>query len=107
METSETPLDPPLDRSIVFISEAETPCQKWGGSVFMKFTIYIHSEILHPSFDPLTTKFCQKWEGGLKPPLPPQVLCLSSVLYTCKNLLPEVYITTKVAYSYTFLEYSS
>ena len=64
------------------VSEAETPCQKWGGSVFMKFTIYIHSEILHSSFDPLTTKFWggsappyQK-VGGLKPPLPPQVLCL-------------------------------
>ena len=33
-----------------------------GGSVFMKFTIYIHSEILHSSFDPLTTKF---WGGHL------------------------------------------
>ena len=46
-------------------SGAETPCQKWGGLVFMKFTIYIHSEILHSSFDPLTTKF---W--GAQPPLP-------------------------------------
>ena len=43
-------------------------CQKWGGggSVFMKFTVYIHSEILHSSFDPLTTKF---WGvGGSAPP---------------------------------------
>ena len=49
-----------------------------GGSVFMKFIIYIHSEILHSSFDPLTSKF---WGGsappyqkvrGLKPPLPPR-----------------------------------
>ena len=63
-------------------SGAETPCQKWGGSVFMKFTIYINSEMLHSSFDPLTTKF---W-GGLSPPLSksggaqappaPPILCL-------------------------------
>ena len=49
-----------------------------GGSVFMKFTIYIHSEILHSSFDPLTTKFwgaqpplIKKW-GGSSPPCPPR-----------------------------------
>ena len=59
------------------ISVAETPCQKWGGSVFMKFTIYINSEMLHSSFDPLTTKFwgaqpplITKW-GGSSPPAPP------------------------------------
>ena len=46
---------------IDYRSEAETPCQKWGGSVFMKFTIYIHSEILHSPFDLLTTKF---WGGS-------------------------------------------
>ena len=64
-------------------SEAETPCQKWGGSVFMKFTIYIHSEILHSSFDPLTTKFwggsaplIKKWGGGAQAPLPPGSLPL-------------------------------
>ena len=47
-----------------------------GGSVFMKFTIYIHSEILHSPFDLLTTNFWGapliKKCGGLKP----QVLCL-------------------------------
>ena len=44
-----------------------------GGSVFMKFTIYIHSEILHSPFDLLTTKFwggsapLYQKVGGLKP----------------------------------------
>ena len=45
----------------------------------MKFTIYIHSEILHSPFDLLTTKFwgaqphlIKKCGGGLKPPLPPR-----------------------------------
>ena len=61
-----------------------------GGSVFMKFTIYIHSEILHSSFDPLTTKFWgastppyQKvGGGGLKPPLPPRFSASVSVTST-------------------------
>ena len=49
----------------------------------MKFTIYIHSEILHPSFDPLTTKFWggsappyQKVGGAQAPPAPPGSLPL-------------------------------
>ena len=57
---------------------------KVGGSVFMKFTIYIHSEILHSPFDLLTTKFWGAQPhliksgggGGLKPPRPPGSLPL-------------------------------
>ena len=73
-------------QNLKYETGAETQCQKWGGSVFMKFTIYIHSKILHSSFDPLTTKFwgaqpplTKKW-GGSSPPCPPQVLCL------CENV---------------------
>ena len=32
--------------SLQVVTEAETACQKWGGSVFIEFTIYIHSEYI-------------------------------------------------------------
>ena len=78
---------------------AETPCQKWGGgSVFMKFTIYIQSEILHSSFDPLTTKFGGAQpplskSGGLKSPAPPGSLPLHECNLLLHYILLQKYST--------------
>ena len=72
------------------VTEAETACQKWGGSAFMKLgVIYIHSEyiqhrLLHSSWQPpilggLSPPLSKS--GGAQAPLPPQVLCLWVSIY--------------------------
>ena len=69
---------------------------KVGGSVFMKLTIYIHSEyiwpnkvfyILHlthrqPNFGGAQPPLIKKW-GGFKPPLPPPPPGSLTGIYTC------------------------
>ena len=70
-------------------TEAETACQKWGGSAFIKLGVIfilntsciLHRLLIFNMFF-MATSNCgggsappyQK-VGGLKPPLPPQVLC--------------------------------
>ena len=79
------------------VAEAETACQKWGGSVFMEWVVYLkHTFVLNTScivylaiiyicpiyilqFWGAQPPLFKKWGGGSSPPCPPQALCLSEL----------------------------
>ena len=72
-------------------AEAETACQKWGGSAFIKwglFTFILNRPLVFNMFFVTTSNFGGlspplSKSGGLKPPLPPQVLCLCRASIMC------------------------
>ena len=62
-----------LPCELQYIAEAETACQKWGGSAFMKWdyllVIYIHSEYIRHRLLVFNTFFMTTSNfGGAQPP---------------------------------------